>query len=130
MKKLLNQIGLLMLALMALILIGCSDEDDPLPENPSDMPYSIVIDPTNFLSQNINGNLYFPINQGTTYIFVGENEDGEVVRVEEEHTLETKLILGVTCVVIHAREYENGELVEDTYDWYAQDIEGNIWYFG
>jgi hypothetical protein len=24
----------------------------------------------------------------------------------------------------------NGELTEDTYDWYAQDKEGNVWYFG
>jgi hypothetical protein len=25
---------------------------------------------------------------------------------------------------------ENGRLVEDTYDWYAQDREGNLWYLG
>ena len=25
---------------------------------------------------------------------------------------------------------EDGELVEDTYDWYAQDKDGNIWYLG
>ena len=24
----------------------------------------------------------------------------------------------------------NGDLVEDTFDWYAQDKAGNVWYFG
>jgi hypothetical protein len=33
-------------------------------------------------------------------------------------------------VVVRAREYEDDELVEDTYDWYAQDLKGNVWYFG
>jgi hypothetical protein len=25
---------------------------------------------------------------------------------------------------------EGGEVTEDTHDWYAQDIFGNVWYFG
>jgi hypothetical protein len=25
---------------------------------------------------------------------------------------------------------EGGEVVEDTYDWYAQDADGNVWYLG
>ena len=45
-------------------------------------------------------------------------------------TNETKEILGVHCRVVHDVVEENGEIIEDTIDWYAQDIFGNVWYFG
>ncbi|MFC1618808.1 hypothetical protein ACFL45_02580 [Candidatus Neomarinimicrobiota bacterium] len=113
-----------------LVMMGC-EEDNPLePESPLDMPYSVEIDAADFETTNITGNLFFPITPGTTYVYEGEDEDGVVVRVEEEHTTSTKTIQGVTCVVINAREYVGGELVEDTFDWYAQDKQGNMWYFG
>ncbi len=38
--------------------------------------------------------------------------------------------MGVTTTVVRDTEYEDGELVEETFDWYAQDNEGNVWYFG
>ena len=38
--------------------------------------------------------------------------------------------MGVTSVVVRVTEWINGELVEDTFDWYAQDNDGNVWYFG
>jgi hypothetical protein len=41
------------------------------------------------------------------------------------------VVQGVTCAVVHVQERTvRGVLVEDTYDWYAQDVEGNVWYFG
>jgi len=36
----------------------------------------------------------------------------------------------VRCVVVHDTVSEEGSVVEDTLDWYAQDSEGNVWYFG
>jgi len=74
-------------------------------------------------------NLFFPLEPGTTYVFEGETEDG-LERVEVEITDQTRVVMGVTCVVVHAREYLDGELVEDTFDWFAQDLDGNVWYFG
>jgi hypothetical protein len=38
--------------------------------------------------------------------------------------------LGVTTTVVRDRVWEDGELIEDTFDWYAQDNDGNVWYFG
>lgn len=35
-----------------------------------------------------------------------------------------------TCVVIRDVVEDDGEVIEDTKDWYAQDIHGNVWYFG
>ena len=45
-------------------------------------------------------------------------------------THKTKVILGVTCVEVHDTVFTNGQLTEDTLDWFAQDQEGNVWYFG
>ena len=57
--------------------------------------------------------------------------EDETERNEVYVTDETKEILGVTCIVVKDTVWdEDDELVEDTYDWYAQDKDGNVWYFG
>jgi hypothetical protein len=74
-------------------------------------------------------NKYFPLEPGTTFVYDGETEDateGDTVRV----TSHTKNVMGVECVVVDDRVTENGELTKETYDWYAQDAKGNVWYFG
>jgi hypothetical protein len=38
--------------------------------------------------------------------------------------------MGVECVVVSDKAWENGKLIEQTYDWHAQDKKGNVWYFG
>jgi len=40
------------------------------------------------------------------------------------------VILGVTCVVVDDKVWLNDVLNEATLDWYAQDKDGNVWYFG
>lgn len=115
---------------LAIFFSSCSDEINPLPENPADMPYVIEINPDDFVSTDIIGNDLFSLVSGNTMIFEGEDDEGGAVRVEVEYTNETKIILGVTCVVVRDKAYVNEELVEDTYDWYAQDNQGNVWYFG
>ena len=85
------------------------------------------IDPGNFVS--VIDNEYFPLTPGTTFIYRGES-DGVATREEVYVTYETKVILGVTCTVVHAQAFEEKVLVEDTFDWYAQDVDGNVWYFG
>ena len=85
------------------------------------------IDPGNFVSEVDNE--FFPLEPGTTFIYQGESE-GVPTRDEMNVTNDTKLILGVTCIVVRDRAYEDGVLVEDTFDWYVQDKQGNVWYFG
>jgi len=87
----------------------------------------LEIDPDNFVSQVDNP--YFPLEPGTTLIYRGETE-GVPTRNETYVTYDTKVILGVTCTVVHDQAFEEGVLVEDTFDWYAQDVDGNVWYFG
>ena len=47
-----------------------------------------------------------------------------------EVTGDTKLIDGITCIVVIDTATEDGVVVETTDDWYAQDVDGNVWYCG
>jgi hypothetical protein len=85
------------------------------------------IDPGDFVSEIDNP--FFPLEPGTTFIYEGESE-GVPTREVVEVTRDTKEILGVTTTVVHALAYEDGVLIEETFDWYAQDKDGNVWYFG
>ena len=74
-------------------------------------------------------NPWFPLVPGTTYIYRGK-KDGEPSREVLRVTHRTKLIQGARCTVLEDRLYLNGRLEERTTDWYAQDEEGTVWYFG
>jgi hypothetical protein len=67
---------------------------------------------------------------GNTWIYRETDAEGSEQRVEVTVTDETKDILGIQATVVHDVVSADGELVEDTYDWYAQDRFGNIWYLG
>jgi len=86
-------------------------------------PYEPEFDAANFSDPIIND--YFPLDPGLTTVFEGGGE-----RVEVKVTAETKVILGVTTKVITDQVFVDGELQEDTVDWYAADNFGNVWYFG
>lgn len=85
------------------------------------------VDPSNFVKE-VN-NKFFPLKPGTTFFYEGM-KDGIPSRNETNVTHKIKKILGVRCTEVHDQAFENGILVEDTLDWYAQDIYGSVWYFG
>jgi hypothetical protein len=92
-----------------------------------DAAYDPVIDPANFVATIDNP--FFPLTPGTNFIYESQTDEGlEHVEFFVTHT--TKVILGVTCVEVHDSVRVNGELKEDTRDWFAQDKDGNVWYFG
>lgn len=72
-------------------------------------------------------NPFMTLRPGTTFVYenkaAGESNSFIV-------THDTRGVDGVTCVVVHDIAYRNGLLVEDTFDWFAQDDAGNVWYFG
>ena len=110
-------------------------EDDQDNDSESDIDddqgaYAPTIDPANFVNpaeigKTIEPNPYFLLLPGYTRIY---KQDTETITVAV--TTDTKEIMGVTCAVIHDVVEDNGEIIEDTYDWYAQDKDGNVWYFG
>jgi hypothetical protein len=74
-------------------------------------------------------NPYFPLPPGTTFHYEGAT-DGIPTADDMGVTHDTKIIVGVACTIVHDIGYTNGVLSEDTFDWYAQDGDGNVWYFG
>jgi hypothetical protein len=96
-------------------------------ETEGEEEYSPVINPDDFV-EGVD-NPYFPLTPGTTFVYEGESE-GEPIRDEVYVTNETRTVMGVKAVVVRDREFEDEELAEETFDWYAQDKDGNVWYFG
>lgn len=89
---------------------------------------TIDFDPDNFAGDPID-NPFFPLEPGTTFIYRGESE-GAPTRDVMTVTSDTKEILGVATTVVYHLSYEDGVLIEETFDWFAQDKDGNVWYFG
>ena len=90
-------------------------------------PYSPTIDPSAFTTTIDNP--FFPLTQGTRTIYEADTPDG-LQRTTTEVTRDKKKIMGVDTVVVHDTVAVNNEPFEDTLDWYAQDRDGNVWYFG
>lgn len=72
----------------------------------------------------VSANPYWPLLPSVSKL---GNEDEDITVTV---TAKTKLIEGVTCVVVNDVVAEDGQPVEDTDDWYAQDVDGNVWYCG
>jgi Ca2+-binding RTX toxin-like protein len=72
-------------------------------------------------------NPYFTLRPETTFVY--ENKDDNSTDTFTV-THRTKVVDGVECVVVHDTAEVNGVLIEDTFDWFAQDRAGNVWYFG
>jgi hypothetical protein len=110
-----------------LMTIGaCHDEVNPRREALNG-DYMSQIYPGNFKGAITNS--FLPLTPGSTFTFSTETDEGTEVG-EIEVLNETKVILGITCTVVKDRVYLNNQLIEDTYDWFAQDKSGNVWYMG
>jgi hypothetical protein len=86
-------------------------------------PYDPAIDPANFSTDITNPLL--PMLPGTVFTYSVPNGTNIV-----EVTSQTRTILGVPCVVVHDTVAVGGKVRENTYDYFAQDKVGNVWYFG
>jgi hypothetical protein len=102
-----------------------AESENPAP--PAISPYEPQIDPADFVAEIDNP--YFPLEPGTTRVYEGGTKgESEVVTVTV--TRKTREVMGVMCTVVKDTEEVDGELVEETFDWFAQDRWGNVWYFG
>lgn len=89
---------------------------------------AVHLDPAGF-STRID-NPYWPMRPGTTWHYV-EKGEGEKQTVTVKVTRRTKVIEGVRARVVHdvVRD-DDGVILENTWDWFAQDSDGNVWYLG
>jgi len=89
--------------------------------------YSPTIDPRNFVT-GID-NRYFPLEPGTGFHYRGFK--GAAAQTDDMIvTHEVKYVLRVRCTVVRDTVSEGGKPIERTFDWYAQDKHGNVWYMG
>jgi hypothetical protein len=89
--------------------------------------YSVEVDPAGFV-ETID-NPYMPFIPGSTWRLEGKTDEGrEVDTITVLH--QTREVMGVTTTVVKDVVKLEGELVEKTWDWFAQDLRGNVWYFG
>ena len=96
----------------------------PLPQG-SD---PVTLDPADFVGQIDNP--YWPMAPGTRWIYRESDPQGNALKVKVTVTTRTKDILGIQATVVHDAVSERGQLIENTFDWYAQDTCGNVWYLG
>jgi hypothetical protein len=92
--------------------------------------YHPDFNPANFvdppqIGNTVPPNPYFPLVPGNRWVYEGGGETDTVVVTDK-----TKLIEGVTCVVVNDLVEEDGKKKEDTDDWYAQALNGDVWYCG
>ncbi len=97
---------------------------------PYELPHGrerVHLDPDDF-STRIN-NVYWPMRPGTTWKYRESTADS-TSRVRVTVTHRTKRLNGVRARVVHDVVRGNGQLIENTYDYYAQDSGGSLWYLG
>ncbi|HEU4909340.1 MAG TPA: hypothetical protein VFT17_10775, partial [Propionibacteriaceae bacterium] len=132
-----------------LICAGCaSEKDGPSVTNPPSPPAldsppasalpgpklptgadPVNLDPANFSADITNP--YWPMKPGTRWIYRGVEEGESPQDIVIVATTSTKkLANGITARVVRDTARSEGQIVEDTVDWYAQDAEGNVWYMG
>jgi hypothetical protein len=90
--------------------------------------YSVGIDRRAFTTEIDNP--FLPLKPGNRWVYEGTGDGGQAMRSVVEVTSTTREVMGVKCVVVRDKTTVDGQVVEDTFDWYAQDVEGNVWYFG
>ncbi len=109
-------VGIVLLSMLVLSLMSVAAQDT-----------SVEIDPANFVE--IVDNPYFPRLPGMRWVYEEQTSDG-LERIELEVLAEKREVMGVQTTVMRDTVSLEGVVVEDTYDYFAQDLDGNVWYFG
>jgi hypothetical protein len=115
----------LLLCISAFVLLTGCRKDHYKPGG----AYKPDISPDEFSSGTVITNPYFPAPPGKKYTYEGETAEGSE-KVVEQRLAETKVIMGISCIVVNFKAFVDDELIEEAWDWYAQDNDGNVWYFG
>ena len=89
----------------------------------------VALDPSLFVGVALD-HPWWPMAPGSRWVYRETDAEGAEQQVEVTVTGETKEIAGIPATVVHDIVTADGETIEDTLDWYAQDTLGNLWYLG
>ena len=112
------------------VLAGCGSA--PKEIDPSGVDGLVIPTPDPNPSDFVDGidNPYLPLVPGSVWKYTTSSPEGDETNVVTV-TDRTRVVDGVTTAVVHdVAKDATGKVIEDTYDWYAQDTAGNVWYFG
>lgn len=125
------------IAASGLMMVGCGAQTGPpVPSgsihDPADLPVGdepVELVPGEFTTEIDNP--YWPMKPGTRWTYREVEADGAELTVTVTVTSATREIAnGITARVVRDTVLRGDEIVEDTFDWYAQDADGAIWYLG
>jgi hypothetical protein len=131
-----------LLSLVVALGVGCDGgqgssgergTEGPQPDLAGPNPLPLGSEPVNLDPADFGGpidNEYWPMAVGNRWVYRESAPDGSEQKVVVTVTDETREIQGIEATVVHDVVSEDGEVTEDTFDWYAQDRWGNIWYMG
>jgi hypothetical protein len=118
-------------------LAGCGGDDSttasttasttPVVDPGDGGSYDPPIDPANFVDRIDNP--YLPLLPGATWSYEAATDEG-TERIEVSVTPDRRTVMGISAVVVRDTVALEGEVIEDTFDWFAQDGDGNVWYLG
>jgi hypothetical protein len=114
---------------------GCAPTPTPqATPNPTDAAQFPEFAASKFDRSAVIDNEWLPMKSGAKWVYEGKalDDEGKNVdrRIEFTVTDVTKKIQDVRTLITWIEDYDNGELVEKEISFYAQDKEGNVWYFG
>ena len=90
---------------------------------------TVKLDPADFTVDVTNK--FWPLHPGTRWVYESVDADGTAQHDEVTVLDETyKVAAGIEARVVHDVVMQDGKLLEDTRDYYAQDAAGNVWYMG
>jgi hypothetical protein len=122
------------LVALLVALTGCDSGHQNMPTTgarlaPTQGRYSPAIDPKEF-GKRVD-NPYLPLRPGTSFRYRGVGDDGRTPEVNTVTvTRRAKRIMGIAATVVLDEVFSDGKPEERTFDWYAQDKHGNVWYLG
>jgi hypothetical protein len=107
---------------------GTSGSEPDVPDLPEGDD-QVELDPAAFTSDIDNE--HWPMEPGSQWTYRETDEEGNELEVVVTVSTETKEIAnGITARIVRDTVTQDGELIEDTFDWYAQDVDGTLWYLG
>jgi hypothetical protein len=111
----------------------CSEQfeaRDDLCDVLGEAPYDPSFDPGDFVNpleigKNVAPNRFFPLIPGSQWVYRSPSELNTV-----EVLGKVKRIQGVPCTIVHDIVQHDGQTTEDTLDFFAQRVDGSVWYCG
>ncbi len=133
MKYHVKVLAVLIVGILVVFALGCNGSggggsNQACPETNVDIvvcdagtggPFSLTID---------NG--FFPLVVGDVIVLEGVDDEGVAIRVVITVLDETEVVAGVETRVVEEDEFEDGERVETSRNFYAQAPNGTVCYFG